>query len=182
MHNATTAPTVIWFNGGPGCSSMLGLLQETGPYVLLEGDTNYTKNGFTWNNETNILYIEQPAGVGYSYCNNLTNPEDCVHNDTSSALDNLQVLLGFFEKFNVTKPYLRTNPVYISGESYAGIYVPLLSFYLHDHNLNQTDDIEKINLAGFFVGNGVTNWTYDTANATFDVAYYRLLISQTLRD
>jgi len=104
-----------------------------------------------------------------------------VHNDTSSALDNLQVLLGFFEKFN-DKLYLKTNPIYIAGESYAGIYVPLLSYYLHEHNLNQTNEIEKINLAGFFVGNGVTNWTYDTTNATYDVAYYRLLMSQTLRD
>ena len=42
MHNSSTAPMVVWFNGGPGCSSMLGLLQETGPYVLMDGDTNYT--------------------------------------------------------------------------------------------------------------------------------------------
>ena len=72
--NATEDPIVIWFNGGPGCSSMLGFLQETGPYVLMDGGTNYTKNEYAWNTETNILYIEQPAGVGYSTCDNVSRP------------------------------------------------------------------------------------------------------------
>lgn len=179
--NTTGAPLVVWFNGGPGCSSMLGFLQETGPYVLMDGDTTYTENKYTWNNETNILYIEQPAGVGYSTCDNLTSPQDCVHTDNSSASDNLQVLLGFFEKHS-DKAYLKTNPVYIAGESYAGIYVPLLSYWVNEHNKNQTSNDSKVNLQGFMVGNGVTNWTYDTTNATFDVTYYRLLISQALKD
>jgi carboxypeptidase C (cathepsin A) len=80
--------------------------------------------------------------------------------------------------------YLRTNGVFISGESYAGIYVPLLSYWVVEHNmkLNDTNHTEYINLNGFMVGNGVTNWTYDTTNATFDVTYYRLLISQALKD
>ena len=180
MKNPETAPMIVWFNGGPGCSSMLGFLQETGPYVLLDGDTTYTKNNYTWNNETNILYIEQPAGVGYSTCDNVSAPQDCVHTDNSSAHDNLQVLLGFFEKFSA-KPY-KTNPIYIAGESYAGIYVPLLSYFVNEYNTNQTSNADQINLKGFMVGNGVTNWTYDTTNATFDVTYYRMLISQTLKD
>ena len=129
-----TDPTVVWFNGGPGCSTMLGFLQETGPYVMEDGATTYTPNEYSWNNETNILYIEQPAGVGYSTCDNATRPEDCIHTDNSSAADNLQVLLGFFDRFS-DKPY-KQNPVYISGESYAGIYVPLLSFWVNEHNKN----------------------------------------------
>jgi carboxypeptidase C (cathepsin A) len=72
--NGTKDPLVVWFNGGPGCSSMLGLLQETGPYVLESGATNYTANPWAWNKETHILYIEQPAGVGYSTCDNATRP------------------------------------------------------------------------------------------------------------
>ena len=175
-----TDPTVVWFNGGPGCSTMLGFLQETGPYVMEDGATTYTPNEYSWNNETNILYIEQPAGVGYSTCDNATRPEDCIHTDNSSAADNLQVLLGFFDRFS-DKPY-KQNPVYISGESYAGIYVPLLSFWVNEHNKNQTAEADKINLQGFMVGNGVTNWTYDTTNATFDVVYTRFLISQELKN
>lgn len=72
--NHTTDPLVVWFNGGPGCSSMLGFLQETGPFVLEDNATEYTANPYAWNNETNILYIEQPAGVGYSTCDNATDP------------------------------------------------------------------------------------------------------------
>lgn len=178
--DAAQDPIVIWFNGGPGCSSMLGFLQETGPYVLKDGDTTYTANEWSWNNETNILYIEQPAGVGFSTCDNVSRPEDCVHTDNSSAHDNLQVLLGWFDRFK-DKPY-RSNPVYIAGESYAGIYVPLLAYQLNEYNQNQTANEDKISLAGFMVGNGVTNWTYDTFPATYDVLYYRMLMSQQLRD
>lgn len=87
--NNTTDPLVVWFNGGPGCSSMLGFLQETGPYVLENNATSYTANEWTWNKETNILYIEQPAGVGYSTCDNSSRPQDCNHTDMSSSEDNL---------------------------------------------------------------------------------------------
>lgn len=89
MKDPSKDPLIIWFNGGPGCSSMLGFLQETGPYVLEDGATTYTENAYSWNKETNILYIDQPAGVGYSTCDNLTRPDDCVHTDNSSAHDNL---------------------------------------------------------------------------------------------
>jgi serine carboxypeptidase-like clade 2 len=124
--NSTADPLVVWFNGGPGCSSMLGLLQETGPYVLENGAAEYTANPWPWNKETNMLYIEQPAGVGYSTCDNSSAPQDCNHTDLSSSEDNLQVLLGWFERFSDT-PYKR-NQVFIAGESYAGVYVPYLSW------------------------------------------------------
>lgn len=74
MKDPLKDPLIIWFNGGPGCSSMLGFLQETGPYVLEDGATTYTENAYSWNKETNILYVDQPAGVGYSTCDNLTSP------------------------------------------------------------------------------------------------------------
>ena len=61
-------PLIVWFNGGPGCSSMLGLTQEHGPYILPDGQTKFVKNEYSWNREANVIYIEAPAGVGYSYC------------------------------------------------------------------------------------------------------------------
>jgi serine carboxypeptidase-like clade 2 len=175
MTNGTDDPLVVWFNGGPGCSSMLGLLQETGPYVLEEGATQYTENPWSWNKETHILYIEQPAGVGYSTCDQEARPEDCAHTDMSSAEDNLKVLLAWFDRFS-ERPF-KQNRVFIAGESYAGVYVPLLSWQISEWNKNQSSNADTINLAGFLVGNGVTNWTYDTAPATVDVAYYRSLMS-----
>lgn len=72
-----------------------------------------------------MLYIEAPAGVGYSFC--LDKYECTNFNDDNSAYDNLLALLYFFEeKF----PERKHNPLYLSGESYAGIYVPYLAYEL----------------------------------------------------
>jgi carboxypeptidase C (cathepsin A) len=62
----TTDPVVIWFNGGPGCSSMLAFIQEHGPYVIDDNSTTIYENPHPWNERANLLYIESPAGVGYS--------------------------------------------------------------------------------------------------------------------
>jgi carboxypeptidase C (cathepsin A) len=64
--NYTTAPLIIWFNGGPGCSSMMGLMQEHGPYIIPEGKNEFAWNPWAWNREANVFYIESPAGSGFS--------------------------------------------------------------------------------------------------------------------
>ena len=72
----------------------------------------------------------------------------------ANAFDNLTVVLEWYNKF----PEYRHNDLYISGESYAGVYVPYLSYYIYQHNLEHAnDDTFKPNLKGFAVGNGVTN-------------------------
>ena len=70
-----------------------------------------------------------------------------IFTDDNVAEDNFHALLSFYEKF----PIYKHNPLWISGESYAGIYVPTLTEKLHDSNL--------FNLKGFLVGNGVFNVT-----------------------
>lgn len=63
----SNAPLAIWMNGGPGSSSLLGLLQENGP-CRVNADSNSTYlNQWSWNNEVNMLYVEQPVQVGLSY-------------------------------------------------------------------------------------------------------------------
>jgi carboxypeptidase C (cathepsin A) len=124
QRDAKKDPLVIWFNGGPGCSSLLGFLQEHGPYVMDDWEDNFKKNPWSWNKEASILYIESPAGVGYSYCEN---SKLCTSTDASSSLDNLDAVLSFFKKF----PEFLPNDLYISGESYAGIYVPYLAYRIH---------------------------------------------------
>ena len=93
QNNNETDPLLIWLNGGPGCSSMLGFLQENGPWVIEDGADSFHENEFSWNTFANVLYIEQPAGVGYSYCNST---EDCYSDDVVSGQDNLQSLLLWF--------------------------------------------------------------------------------------
>lgn len=65
-------PVVVWFNGGPGCSSLLALFQEHGPFVIDDGEYSLKKNPEPWNKRANILYIESPAGVGFSYAKNIS--------------------------------------------------------------------------------------------------------------
>lgn len=89
----TVDPVIIWFNGGPGCSSMIGFLQEHGPYVMEDGALNFTKNQYSWNNEASVIYIESPAGVGFSLCPNET---ECVWNDGNTADDHLIAVLNIF--------------------------------------------------------------------------------------
>ena len=61
------APIVIWINGGPGSSSMLGLFAENGPYKIND-DLTLRDNPYSWNVNANLLVIDQPAGTGLSFC------------------------------------------------------------------------------------------------------------------
>jgi carboxypeptidase C (cathepsin A) len=84
-----------------------------------------------------MLYIEQPAGVGFSVGNK---SDDLSTNDLRSSQDGMTALNAFYAKF----PSFRANSLFISGESYAGVYVPYLSWQVYQHNLmaktkNQTD-------------------------------------------
>lgn len=65
--NPSTAPLVAWFNGGPGCSSLIGLFQENGPCQFVGNDTTPSLNPYSWNTYANMLYVDQPIGAGFSY-------------------------------------------------------------------------------------------------------------------
>jgi carboxypeptidase C (cathepsin A) len=115
-----TDPLMIWFNGGPGCSSLGGFFQEHGPWVIDDNQTYIHENPYSWNVRANMLYIEMPAGVGYS----IGDPDNMNYNDMSSSQDNLIALIAWYAKF----PEFVNHDLYISGESYAGIYVPYLAW------------------------------------------------------
>lgn len=172
QNDPATDPLIIWFNGGPGCSSMLGWAQEHGPWVMKNGTDYFQSNPYSWNVKANMLYLESPGGVGYSYCGNV---EDCTFTDQTSADQNLIAVLNWFALY----PEFGSNDLYLSGESYAGIYVPFLAKEIYDHNQQYaTDDtVFKPNLIGFAVGNGVTDWTYDTTPSYIDMGFWHSLYS-----
>lgn len=122
-----------------------------------DGSNKFVQNPYSWNKKANMLYIESPAGVGYSY----TDKPDPEYDDVQSAKDNYATVLGWFEKF----PEYKTHRVFVSGESYAGIYVPYLA---HQIVTNQND----IKLEGILVGNGVTNWDLDCNNAYVAMGFW----------
>ena len=114
-------PLILWFNGGPGCSSLLGFIQEHGPWVYEDGETTAVKNPYPWNLNATVAYIESPAGVGYSYAKTLA---DKTHNDMSQSQDAMAAFHVLMDKF----PEFHGNDLYLSGESYGGIYVPYLTW------------------------------------------------------
>jgi len=103
-------------------------------------------NSYTWSNISNMIFLEAPVGVGFSYSNNAN---DYSTNDTQTANDNYQFLVNWAKAF----PEYATNDFWISGESYAGVYVPTLA------NLVLTGSQKgefTMNFKGVLVGNGVT--------------------------
>ena len=109
-------PVVLWLNGGPGSSSLLGWLQELGP-LLINHAGGLMENPYAWTKQANFIALESPAGVGYSYCTAYPN---CANDDASTARDARLALQDFFTtKF----PELASNEFYITSESYGGVYV-----------------------------------------------------------
>lgn len=146
-------PLILWLNGGPGCSSMDGLFYEHGPYIFINNSTTLVKNPYSWNTNASVIYLEAPAGVGFSPLGDVSNN---YTTDQITAHDNLLALLQFFKGFYE----YRHLPFYITGESYAGIYVPTLALSIVNYNLYTP--YRPINLQGIAVGNGCTDWNYDT--------------------
>jgi serine carboxypeptidase-like clade I len=139
-------PTILWLNGGPGSSSIFGLLQELGP-LLINATGGLMQNPYAWTKVANILVLESPVGVGYSYCTKQQQGGICQNTDTYTARASRAALVDFFtSKF----PELVPNDFYITGESYAGVYVPTLAYEI-------VTNAPHINLKGIAVGDPCTD-------------------------
>ncbi|KAG4304127.1 hypothetical protein PORY_002491 [Pneumocystis oryctolagi] len=134
--------TVIWLNGGPGCSSMDGAFLENGFFRIIANDTLVENQG-SWNEFSNLVFVDQPVGTGFSYTSG--NYADGI----SKAVDQFMIFLDkFFELF----PEYKRDDLYISGESYAGQYVPYIANYILKRN--KKDHSKSYNLKGILIGNG----------------------------
>ena len=173
QNNPKTDPLVLWLNGGPGCSSMEGAFMENGPFVFSESNSTQYVNPYSWNQIANMLYIEAPAGVGYSVLGDISNNHT---NDNITANDNVAALVSFFALF----PDLIANDFYIAGESYAGVYVPSLAYFIQQYNAATPAPPAPINLKGFMVGNPVTDWNVDTDSVWPQFLYWHSLIDDSI--
>ncbi|KFK38250.1 hypothetical protein AALP_AA3G088900 [Arabis alpina] len=164
-------PLVLWLNGGPGCSSVAyGAAEEIGPFrVGSDGKTLYSKL-YAWNKLANLLFLESPAGVGFSYTN--TTSDLYITGDQRTAEDSYRFLVNWFERF----PQYKHRDFYIVGESYAGHFVPQLSKLVHERNKGFKNP--AINLKGFMVGNAVIDDYHDYIG-TFEYWWNHGLISDS---
>ncbi|KAI5393257.1 serine carboxypeptidase-like 42 isoform X2 [Lathyrus oleraceus] len=167
-HEPNKKPLTLWLNGGPGCSSIGGgAFTELGPFYPTGDGRGLRKNSMSWNRASNLLFLESPAGVGWSYSNTTS---DYNIGDVSTANDSLLFLLKWYEKF----PTYKSRELYLTGESYAGHYIPQLANAILDYNARSTG--YKFKLKGVAIGNPLLNLDRDM-QATYDYFWSHGMIS-----
>ena len=148
VEDASSIPFVVWLTGGPGCSSTLALLTENGPCSVNDDGKTTTVNPYSWTETAHVLWLDQPAGVGFSYGEETDVNEQMVAEDA----------YYFLQAFMQTYPEYADSPLYIVGESYAGHYVPSISHRIYEGNKKlPADGLIKLNYAGLAIGNGLTS-------------------------
>ncbi|XP_068636350.1 serine carboxypeptidase-like 27 [Aristolochia californica] len=168
-NETASRPLVLWLNGGPGCSSVAyGAVEEVGPFQINPDGKTLHMNPFAWNKLANLLFLESPAGVGFSYSN--TTSDLYSAGDQRSAEDAYAFLVNWLERF----PQYKHREFYIAGESYAGHYVPQLSRVIFRKNQGIKNPV--LNFKGFMVGNAVTDDYHDFIG-TFEYWWTHSLIS-----
>lgn len=143
--NPLTDPVILWMTGGPGCSSGLAILAENGP-CHIDSNGNLYNNPYSWNNLATVIYIDQPAGVGFSY----SDRKGYDHNEAEVSED----MFHFMQAFYQANPQYLTNPLFVYGESYGGHFAPATAHRLWQGN--QRNEGLKTPLTGLSVGNGLT--------------------------
>jgi len=163
-NNPTSDPLVIWLTGGPGCSSEVALFIENGPYTV-NPDLSLKTNPYSWNNNSNLLFIDQPVGTGFSRARD---PTHYARNENMVSENFYKFLIKFLSSY----PSFKGRDLYITGESYAGHYIPAIADFIVQH----PDDM--INLKGVAIGNGWVS-PYDQYPAYAKFALENNLISTT---
>ncbi|GES66077.1 serine-type carboxypeptidase F [Aspergillus terreus] len=134
----------IWLNGGPGCSSLEGFFQENGRFLWQPGTFAPVENPYSWVNLTNMLWVDQPVGTGFATGTPTAVSQEETAEDFIKFFKNFQKLFG-----------IKNFKIYVTGESYAGRYVPYVSATMLDQ-----DDKEYYDLKGAMV--------YDPCIGQFD--------------
>ncbi|TFK38756.1 serine carboxypeptidase [Crucibulum laeve] len=140
---------IYWTNGGPGCSPAAGLFMELGPCRILDA-AGPKFHPESWNSKANLLAVEQPVGVGFSYADY----GEHVDSSEEAAKDLAAFLAIFFEHFK----QFRGRGLHMAGESYAGIYIPLFAAEVYDQNTKLIKEgMSPINLTSIMIGNGLSD-------------------------
>ncbi|KAJ5673856.1 Carboxypeptidase [Penicillium macrosclerotiorum] len=148
---------IIWFNGGPGCSSLVGLTGGNGPFSFISNSTQLERNPYSWTQLGHVLYVDQPVGTGFSTA---SNPYP-VRNNEQVTESFTKWLDGFWTYF----PHLRSKKIHLMGESYAGIYIPYFAAGLL-HNPSSP----SLNIRSMSLGDG--SWANAAALSSVAMGSY----------
>ncbi|XP_027348303.1 serine carboxypeptidase-like 50 [Abrus precatorius] len=161
-------PLLIWLQGGPGCSSMIGNFYELGPWRVTKSLTLQPNPG-AWNRIFGLLFLDSPIGTGFSIA---STPQEIPIDQNAVA----KHLFAAITRFVQLGPVFKNRPIYITGESYAGKYVPAIGYYILQKNAN-LDISERVNLAGVAIGDGLTDPVSQVVTHAAN-AYYVGLINE----
>nr|ANG83462.1 vitellogenic carboxypeptidase-like protein [Biston betularia] len=142
QNNRIETAVMVWLQGGPGASSLFGLFAENGPFEI-KNDA-FQRRDVHWAEDNHLIYIDNPVGTGFSFTND---SRGYCTNQTQIGEHLYSTITQFFQLF----PELQQLPFFVSGESYAGKYVPALGYTIHKNNPTART---KINLKGLIIGNG----------------------------
>ncbi|OBT94807.1 hypothetical protein VE01_06309 [Pseudogymnoascus verrucosus] len=134
---------IIWFNGGPACSSLLGLFKIHGPVIFPKAATKPQRNPYSWTRGANVLYIDQPIGTGFS--TGTSNNTDNEHNTAAVV----KWLDSFFNVF----PEMRSKKIHLMGESYAGVFLPYIAKEVQAQKATLKVKLSTLSLGDAFWGN-----------------------------
>ncbi|KAJ3272497.1 hypothetical protein HDV01_005448 [Terramyces sp. JEL0728] len=178
--DVVSPPLIIWLQGGPGSSSMIGLFYEVGP-IKITSEKHFIKNFDAWNSNSSMLFIDNPLGAGFSHLGNKTvgkpkkeilpafenvnTTSECFKEEIqdrplfnegypqnqAAISHDLIIFLGRFYKIF---PEANTT-LYLTGESYAGKYIPSLAYRML--KLNERRGYRSFPLAGIAIGDGFTD-------------------------
>ncbi|CAH1426833.1 unnamed protein product [Lactuca virosa] len=173
--NPEKDPLMLMLSGGPGCSGLAKVLAETGPFTFNYASSSSKKpileiNPYSWTKVGSIISLDQPAGTGFSYAET---SNAYTTNDTLSAIQVYQ----FLRKWLVDHPNFLKNPLYVCGDSYAGLVVPMIVQEIY--NGNEVGEGPHMNINGYVIGNAVTD-TNDEYNSRIPFAHRLALLSDEI--